>query len=252
MDTTQLDKVDVQKVDKGLTSVVKLDRPDNTTNRHAIAHVPPIDLHPATLSYYQMVKEENTQQSGVDEMDRSGMGQKGSTATQNVIQERKSAGDENWSKFQTAQMLRQSVEMMSLIAKRWDRDPVQINMLGSTITINDITDPNSGAEYLFETPSSVQIDETKITFQSARDERRERLMELSAIEPLVAAGLVNPMKFAAEKVKAATGEDPDDGWLNPILVGAASGGEAGMAAGAAVAGAPGQGQPIPANEGKAT
>jgi hypothetical protein len=143
----------------------------------------------------------------------------------------------------------QSVDMMALVAKKWDRDPVQVDVLGSTMTINDPQDVESGADALFEQPASVLVDETKITFQSARQERRERLMELSTLEPMLATGLINPIKYITEKLKAIGEQDVTE-WLSPTIQGAASGGATAQIFGAAQGAAPGNGQPISGKEGE--
>lgn len=204
-DIQQLNKDDLKKAMKGLTSFLRKEAPAANPGEHAVDHIPAMELHPAILQMWEIVKAEQTEQSGVDEMDRGSMGQKGSTATQNIIQERKSAADENWVKHQVSNFFVSAVETMMKIAAIYDRDPVDIDINGINITINHPARMDSWIDMWLAEPSTVLIDEGSLSYQNERDTRRERMLELQALEHILYP--LNPQKYVEEIIQAGLGQD---------------------------------------------
>lgn len=182
------------------------------------------------MQLLKMYDAELAADSGVTSFDRGSAAVGDRTATEVQAIDARSQVQGAWSRKQAVKMFQRSVAKWLHLAGMYDTDPVDVDVFGTNLRINDPSVPASSfAEYAKE-PSKVVINSTDLESQDQERKRSLRIQRLASLFPLVQAGLINPVKFAEEAVRAI-GEQEARDWLSVMPPMAAQGGQSGMVQG---------------------
>lgn len=183
------------------------------------------------------------------------------TLGENLLIDQRSAKQSEWSKKQVVKMFQRAVSRAVETMRLFDDDPMQVDVFGRTITLNDPNDERSSLANYFSLPSRVVIDEAALDAASAMAKSQRRLTELNALTPFVQSG-VNPLapisqiKFVTELLRAI-GETEISEWIPQVQLGMPAPmsspmpGQPGMETSAPTAGGGSTTPQDPANRGRA-
>jgi hypothetical protein len=171
--------------------------------------VPGGEVSNTTLAYLQMLEADFTANAGVTEFDRGSNPEESRTLGENLLVDERSKVQSAWSALQAAKFHQRVAEMVCKIAKAGDTDPVDITLDGVTATLNDPEDSRMAVSYWLEEPSRAIV---SVESLAKNDLQREMAMEqqrLAGLADLLQMGVIDPLWYAKERVKAA-GYDPDE------------------------------------------
>lgn len=146
--------------------------------------------------------------SGVTDLEMGGDVQGAETLGEVQLVDARSKTQGNWTVFQTAKYFERVVEKVMKIAALGDEDPTVLDIFGSNIPINTGEQGSAIAEWLME-PSNIIVSEESLMKTDAVRETQQKLQTLEPLAPLVQAGIVDPMWYAEQTIKAA-GYDPKE------------------------------------------
>lgn len=211
-DMTALDPKDVEALQRGdAKTIVKLlaDKPN------AFQRIPAGEIAASDIQLLELWLRQFTEDSGATDMDRGIQSSEQRTLGENQMLDERSSVRASWSRLQAAKMELRLMEKVCYIAKLYDRDPIQVDIFGSNVLINDPARPESWVDQFMEEPSEILIDEASLEYQDQQTKQMNRLAQLNQIKDEVGMGIIDPIWYAKEKLRAIGEKDPDSALLMP-------------------------------------
>lgn len=214
VDADALDESDLRQFNAGNPNI-RIKRVSRTDTK-VWERIPAHEIPQTILIAKDLYERQLTSESGVTDFDRGTGFSTQRTATETNLVDTRSQIQGSWSKRQAVLFYQRLFETVTKIAAQYDRDPVELDVFGTNVLVNNPEVPESSiAEFLRE-PSFIEIDQDSLDYRDVKAERAERLALLNQIADAVQMGLVNPVWYATEKLKAI-GETNEKEALNPQI-----------------------------------
>jgi hypothetical protein len=180
-----------------------------TQGERFIERVPAAEVGSSTLAYLSELQRNFNADSGVNDLDRGNMSQQARTLGENMLLDERSKVQSSWSALQFTLFVRRLVEKVEKVAAVGDRDPVEIDLNGVNILLNDPSEPRSLVANFLQEEARVVVSVESLVKQDAEREKMLNMATLEKLFPLVQQGLVDPTWWAEEYLRAA-GHDPKE------------------------------------------
>lgn len=207
--TDKIVEDDLEKVMSGESvRFIRMEGDPEAKDKPAIQIVPPMEVSNATMNLYKLMSNEHNSQAGLSDLDRGILSSARNTATEIAQMQNSLAANQSWIVLQTKLFIADIVQMVIDIAVQYDTCPVDIDVLGHTIKINDPENYQLGVDKAFEEPSQIKISSESLTSDEDRAKRSAKFQELAALAP-VAQGLDQEW-LLREYLKAYGMSDPTE------------------------------------------
>ena len=248
VDTTQINAEDMKALYSNPEGVPFL----RWSSRNPEDKLPPVvrvnsqEVAMALITLYGIQERQFAADSGTSEYERGTLPVGDHTKFELSMFEERSATGAIWSNRQVLLFYRRCIEKALYIATRFDQDPLNINVFGNPVLINDPANPNSYFHHFTTTPSEIQIGTESLDVAQANRERAERITYLKQIESWVGR-TIDPIWYTEELLKAIGTKDPKEGMIGGGFQQAMGNSGQGMNPMAAMMGNPAMGgAPMPA------
>ncbi len=166
--------------------------------------VNPLEISQTTMAYLGILEREFTSASGITDLDRGQFSGGRKTATEVVRLDQRSQVQGAWSVRQAVLFRERTVRKAIEIGAKFDREPIEIELFGARVKVNDPTDPSTFVDEFLRPGAPVKIADDSLTYEDLRAKRREMMIDLQALAPFVGT-IINP-RWWGEKVMEAMGE----------------------------------------------
>lgn len=210
------DAVDLSSVDarswndyqRGLSHVVGITGGDATK---AIQRVPGMELPASFMELRNWYEQQFNADSGTTDYDRGGMPEGDRTKYEVGQALARSDIPKAWSRKQALAFYRRTTMTLLELAKRFDRDPVMVDVFGYDILVNDPADPRIWLSEVLAEESDVKISEDSIDIEASEMRRAKRLAELRELREAGLVGTtVDPVWYTEEMLRAIGEKDPKE------------------------------------------
>lgn len=171
--------------------------------------VPAGEVSQTTIMYLQQLERQFGRDSGTTDFDMGVQPQNNRTLGENLLVDQRGQSAQAWSVRQAISFRERTVEKALKIAE-YDAEPVAIDFYGSQVVLNNPDAPDSFmANIMLELggPPHPIINEESMSYRDVKQRRLERLAYLQTLGPLVEMGLINPVWWAEEILKAGGEKD---------------------------------------------
>jgi hypothetical protein len=246
VDTNQLNQDDLARYVRGEKGP-PIRFQNNPASGKAFERIPGMDAQNTVLQWSNMLERQYNTDSGQSELDRGNQLAETRTLGEAELMANRSSVQGVWSKLQAVKFHQRKFMKALEIAARFDRDPIELDIFGYNIKVNDPEEPASTITNFLADRSKCVISEDALEFQDLNIQRSQKTQELVSMSDLVQAHLVDPTWWAEERLKAL-GYDPKEAMPQQ-----GPGGPPGQPPAGGQAGVPAaQGQPLVAGPGTAT
>lgn len=215
VDISNIHPQDVAKLRKGeQLPTIRLKGPLADGIQPPIIRIQGQELQASILQYFQILERQYNADGETTDWDSGNFDNTRRTAHEAELLDQRTSGGGNHSQKEAAKMYRRAVEKVFWIGAKFDRDPVDIDVFGFNITINDPQDPRSSLENFLQEKSKVLVDADDLTYQDSRVKMAQRTQTLMSYTPLVQAGQM-PMQWWAQELVKAGGDDPSEALAQP-------------------------------------
>lgn len=210
VDVSNIHPDDVRRMRRGeVLTTIRLKGPLADGLQPPIIREPAQILQSSILEYFQMLERQYNADGETTDWDSGNFDNTRRTAHEAELLDQRTANSGNHSQKEAAKMYRRAVEKVMYIAERFDRDPVDIDVFGYNIKLNDPQDERSALANFLQEKSKIIVDADDLTYQDTRLKMAQRTATLQGYAPLVQAGVMPLMIWATELVKAG-GDDPSE------------------------------------------
>jgi hypothetical protein len=168
--------------------------------------VPAGEVSNTTLIYLQNAKDSFRANAGVSELEQGQDVEGADTLGEVQLVDQRSKTQGNWTVFQTARFFQRVVDAWSSVVLLGDDCPALIDVMGINVEVNN-GDPRMALTEWFSEPSDVIVSTEEILKGDTERERQNKIARLNALLPELQAGIIDPVKYTEEKLKAL-GYDP--------------------------------------------
>lgn len=172
------------------------------------------DVTNADMALREMLERQFAVDSGLTDLDRGVLQASERTKAENEMAQAGAQQNQSASRLQLMVFLSELGDLVTHIARDWDRSPTWVDVFGSNLLLNDPSEPLMSLANWFAEPSQVRIAEESLTSGDDTSRRLRRIAEMDAMVPYVQLGL-NPTKLVEERVKAAQLDDVDE-WVGQM------------------------------------
>ncbi len=205
-DADQINAEDLKKLQRGLeVAYLRYNpKPNSGVPYH---RVPAQEIAASMIQQWQMLKRQQSDDSGINEMDRGSLSEQSRTLGENQLLDARSQRRTAWSALRAHKLHRRTAQVSLEIAKKFDKDPLTIDYFGLNVSLNDPKRPDSYLENFLAEPSTVIMGDETIRQSDARLEGEIRMRQLKHLEPYVGK-LFDPVWYAEELARAIGEQDP--------------------------------------------
>jgi hypothetical protein len=168
--------------------------------------VPAGEISQTTFAYWQNAKDSFRANAGVSELEQGQDVEGADTLGEVQLVDQRSKTQGNWTVFQTARFFQRVVDAWSSVVLLGDDCPALIDVMGINVEVNN-GDPRMALTEWFSEPSDVIVSTEEILKGDTERERQNKIARLNALLPELQAGIIDPVKYTEEKLKAL-GYDP--------------------------------------------
>lgn len=215
VDVNQVDPADAKRLMAG-----NYDKPLRYTpqaNSGApITRTPGAEVPVSTLNWHGMLDRQFASDSGTSEFERGNLSSEQRTLGENQLLDQRSQVQGMWSRMQASRYHRRKFRVMLEMAKRFDRDPVELDIFGVNVPVNDPAVPESHISEFCRERSAIVVNEDSLEYSDLKAQRAQKIAELNAMQPLVAQGLVDAVWWAEEMVKGL-GYEPKEAMKTALM-----------------------------------
>ena len=207
-----LDIVNTEKVDKeeyqrarrnGDTSVFA--KAGNIADQEPpINRIPPREVAATTFQYMQDLDRQLNAMSGTTDLEKGSQLNADRTLGEIQLVDQRSRQARGRMIRQTMHLYVRAVKMWERFARKYDRLPCNVSVLGAQMVFNDPSEPAGSFEMLFEDQSEIVISPQSLTQQ---DEQMKMQLRINQLALMRGDPMFDQRKVAEEIVKAM-GEDP--------------------------------------------
>jgi len=204
LDKSSVDPIDFETLNSGETLPVVGYTPGQGT---PFVRVPGAEVPQSLLAYQAYLERLLSTESGLSDLDRSNTLNTVRSAQEVGLLAQSSQIQGAWSRKQLAIFYKQIIERTLEIAKKFDRDPLIVEIEGKDFVMNDPENPQSWIEWYLQDEAVVFVDETSLDQKDGETEKLKKLAVLQQLQPDLAAGLVDAAAYITEKLNIL-GLDP--------------------------------------------
>jgi|GEM_PF-3009409 len=209
IDVKQVDKEDLAKLTSGRhVPYVRIVAPD-PNKQPVVQRVPAEEVQATLFQLLQLYERQHNSDSQSNELERGNILSSQRTATETQLLASSSQQSGVYTRRMVQAFYRRLVAVALKVAAAIDRDPVEIDVFGRNIVLNDPTDPRLSIDGILEEPSPVVIDAQALEAPDVVREQQlehQRLMMMAPYVGVPGAVLMRP--FLERLVKAAGVADP--------------------------------------------
>lgn len=207
IDVSQIDDEDVKRMNGGEIMPFLRWRPKAGHNAPPVQNLPGAELQQSALKLYDILDQQLTVDSGVNDFDRGVQPRRSRTLGEDMLIDQRSQGPASWSELQCAKFHIRTVRKVLHVAGLFDRDPVTLDIFGKNYSVNDPSRPASCISAWLKEPSSAVVNADALRYQDVVAVRTQRLQQLLQVAPFVGR-LLSPEWFGEELAKALGESDP--------------------------------------------
>lgn len=205
-DTDVIDADDLEAWNDGEADYVRF---DGTRGKTPYYPVQGQEVTNTTLQWQQSLERQFTTDSGQTDLDRGNQLDQTKTLGEAQLLVGRSQSQGSRSALQALRYHRRKYQAVLDIARKFDRDPLEIDFNGHGYTLNDPESPNASLDNWLREPARILISEDAMRFQDQLTQQAQKSQQLMALGDLVQAGVV-PLPWWAEQRLEAMGYDPKE------------------------------------------
>lgn len=205
VDATRLNHSDLERVRRGEEGVIV--RMDNPGEGNPYIRVPDREVASALLQLFSIQERQWNADSQTTDMDRGSQLTQAKTATEAALLDSRSQTQAVHTRREALRLSLRLVERAAMVGALVDRDPVEIDLHGVNVLLNDPADPRLRLDQVFAEPSQVLLSPQSLEAQDTLRDQQMELSRLSALQPLVGQPGGIPLAWFAEKMLRAVGEE---------------------------------------------
>jgi len=186
-------------------------RLENPGQNQAHVRVPDREVGSALIQLLNIAERQWNADSQSTEMDRGSQLQSTRSATEASILDNRAQTQSIYTKREALRLAQRVVEAAMMVAEVVDRDPVEVDLFGHNIVLNDPQDPRLRLDEVLREPSMILINPQSLEGSDTNRKTMEALSKLQPLQPFVGVPGGIPLRWFLEQTLKALGyEDVDE------------------------------------------
>lgn len=214
-DPAQVEEEDMRRVESGQQTRVRAKGTRVQGQPEPVTRIQGGEASQTLLTVRALADRELNAMGSVTDSDRNILAENNRTATEQQLLARANETQKGWPKRQLLRFLITSVEKFVLLAKQYDRDPLDVDVFDNNVLANNPDEPGTWLSSVFHEKAGIVIDTQALEEKDVYQERMEKQSTLSALWPLVQSGVISVQKFAEEALKNAGYQEVQD-WMGAM------------------------------------
>lgn len=207
-----LEEADVKRRNKGDKTVVIRQKGSVTFAGDAPwTRVPAMEPPAFLMNLWNIFERQFSSDSQTTDYQHQNMASTTRSATEVAVLQSEAQGARSWIRKQTLLFMIRNVQMATRFFAKFDRDPLEIELNGFQIPVNDPGRPGTSMANWCSKPARPIITPDALDASDKQQVKVDRLNDLATLEAYAQAGVISGEKYIEERLKAI-GEDPTE-WL---------------------------------------